>query len=341
MANTCGIRSTSTHARTSNEGETRPDLGLASARDHHPGAGTPFNHPDGPPSSNPRGERGTHSTELTITHELEPFGGVKSTRKLNADILRRIASRLTAAETRSNNSWIYAFTFPAGHYAACQGEGEGEGADTTTLVKIGYTNNKARRMHEHRRRCHYAPRLLFDIRLPDVPRYEGIIHLQLHNERKRERGCPGCARQHQEWFKVDVEEARAITTMWRDWAETRPYDREGWLFTIWRRRLEAVDLDDRRCWEVFVYGRYVDDMEPVARESAERGGGVSVTGGRSQQGEGASDGVLDPDEMQTSSDDWASSDAKESAFPTQNSGFERSQPTARGSASVGPDVPGG
>jgi hypothetical protein len=141
------------------------------------------------------GSRTLSSPAAPAAHEFLAYGERRSVLELNREVRRKIAMAPTASETQAEDGWIYGYTIPSVHTMA--------GA-AGMHIKIGRTNNLQRRMWAVRRACHYDPQLLFSFGLPMHQKYESIVHLALHNQRRREAGCPGCGKGHREWRGADT-----------------------------------------------------------------------------------------------------------------------------------------
>lgn len=60
-----------------------------------------------------------------------------------------------------------------------------------------------------------------------ICRVEALVHLELLEHRKIEEKCPGCSRNHKEWFKIPDERALAVVQKWMAWMGTEPYEKRG------------------------------------------------------------------------------------------------------------------
>ncbi|GJC85217.1 hypothetical protein ColLi_08055 [Colletotrichum liriopes] len=166
--------------------------------------------------------------------------------KINKDIMEKLIAPFTKEERKAaDTGYIYGYRLPKGHTTA-------SGTDTRRMIKIGYTNNPQRRMREWASKCQYTPDLVFRRQAPHYIKMEEVVHLHLANERRWDRGCPGCGGNHKEFFEVDAERAQAVVGMWAAWASLRPFDEEGRLTAYWTARLKALDVDDAECWDTFV-----------------------------------------------------------------------------------------
>ncbi|KZL82880.1 hypothetical protein CI238_05363 [Colletotrichum incanum] len=179
-------------------------------------------------------------------HNFTPYNPPALTSKINKDILEKLIAPFTKEERKAaGTGYIYGYRLPKGHTTA-------SGTDTRRMIKIGYTNDPQRRMRQWASTCHYAPDLVFKRLAPHHVKMEEVVHLHLANERRWDRGCPGCGKNHKEFFEVDVEKAQAVVGMWAAWASLGPFDEEGRLTAYWAARLKAVDVDDAGCWDTFV-----------------------------------------------------------------------------------------
>jgi hypothetical protein len=95
-------------------------------------------------------------------------------------------------------------------------------------LKIGRTVNLERRLKEWDRDCgrqhSYHPAITRG-ELPTIPHYsrvERLMHIEL-KERRRQRHCEKCNRNHQEWFEVGDALVMRVFQKWRDWITQEPY----------------------------------------------------------------------------------------------------------------------
>ncbi|GKT60761.1 chitin synthase [Colletotrichum tofieldiae] len=182
----------------------------------------------------------------STAHTFTPYGPPALASKINKDIIEKLIAPFTKEELKAaDTGYIYGYRLPKGHTTA-------SGTDTRRMIKIGYTNNPQRRMREWASKCHYTPDLVFRRQAPHYIKMEEVVHLHLANERRWDRGCPGCGGNHKEFFEVDAERAQAVVGMWAAWASLRPFDEEGRLTAYWTARLKALDVDDAECWDTFV-----------------------------------------------------------------------------------------
>jgi hypothetical protein len=95
-------------------------------------------------------------------------------------------------------------------------------------VKIGHTNDLARRLAEWNRNCkvthmyHPASQRGELSQIPHVRRIEQLIHIELKNSRCQ-RYCKSCDTHHQEWFHVAETLVTQVFRKWYDWIVQRPY----------------------------------------------------------------------------------------------------------------------
>lgn len=102
-------------------------------------------------------------------------------------------------------------------------------------LKIGYSNNVARRMSDWQRDCKYQPILRHRIRDVLMGSFiETLIHYELLKFWRRELRCkhnwPNCVKKHQEWFHIDEATAFKVMDNWVKWFKVaKPYDASGHL----------------------------------------------------------------------------------------------------------------
>ncbi|KAJ5192629.1 hypothetical protein N7449_008771 [Penicillium cf. viridicatum] len=107
-------------------------------------------------------------------------------------------------------------------------------------LKIGRSGNVRRRFREWSNQCkkdmgiHFPDfaretsndqRVLKEV--AHICRVEALVHLELMEHRKIEEKCPGCSRNHKEWFKIPDERAIAVVQKWMAWMGTEPYEKRG------------------------------------------------------------------------------------------------------------------
>lgn len=61
--------------------------------------------------------------------------------------------------------------------------------------------------------------------LPHIARIEDLVHVELMNYRRCEPKCPGCGKQHIEWFATSHDHAVRVVQKWNAWMATLPYER--------------------------------------------------------------------------------------------------------------------
>jgi hypothetical protein len=128
-------------------------------------------------------------------------------------VLRKLLTRpLTVSEL--DGGYIYMYWFP-GNFG---------------YVKIGYTRgDPAERLKKWEKQCKHAVQG-FDMPLIPVShvyRMEKLIHAELKEVRYREKGCPGCGRDHVEWFRESPAHAHLVFDKWAAWMATEPYEYVG------------------------------------------------------------------------------------------------------------------
>lgn len=111
------------------------------------------------------------------------------------------------------------------------------------MVKIGYTSRNVQSRLDDWAECgHGRPRLLSafnGLRHPE--RVELLVHFELAKHWYAQRWCAVHAKAHIEWFKVDVERAKAVARLWCRWMQdASPYDRRGHLKPIWKTHIDFL-----------------------------------------------------------------------------------------------------
>ena len=114
------------------------------------------------------------------------------------------------------------------------------------FVKIGYTNTGVdQRLKKWTSQCKHDAVLLdcSDRRIPHVRRLEHIVHAEVKDFRYYERNCPGCHRNHDEWFQLPSNLSREeIISKWTKWMLTEPYEE---IQGVWQLKPHyAEKLDD-------------------------------------------------------------------------------------------------
>jgi hypothetical protein len=195
-----------------------------------------------------RGARSRASTiqDINIRHEFQRYKESCTSIIANNEVKTKLQSTPSVSET-SQEGWLYGYTFPLGHASYDKTSNR-----SSSLVKIGYSSNVPKRMGAIQGNCEYQPKLLFSFKMPYYKRFEGIVHRHFRKERRREISCPGCNKNHVEWFEIDFARAREVVEMWQQWALQHPFDEMGRLKVSWRSRLKSLDMNDPDCWEKFV-----------------------------------------------------------------------------------------
>ena len=116
-------------------------------------------------------------------------------------------------------------------------------------VKIGITRRDPQnRIQQWRNACGVTCHLVQDIGHKQHKHYaliEKLIAIELRNQRYKY-PCSICNApntvDHQEWYKVSVEEASKVVQRWRTWIVTHdPYTSKGELSPFWTRRFEMMN----------------------------------------------------------------------------------------------------
>lgn len=181
-------------------------------------------------------------------HEFEDFGDPWTITEINKYMKNVILRPLLKSEKRSDG-YIYAYTFPETY------------RDPDPYIKIGFAQNVDQRMKKWKAQCGYEPKVIVQFTAEHYVKVEKLVHRQLWNQRKREKGCPTCHVWHNEWFKVHSMTASSNIMMWTSWMRQMPYDDEGKLQEKWRKRLESLDMTDPNCWKLFATGVFDEDTD--------------------------------------------------------------------------------
>ncbi|RBR03769.1 uncharacterized protein FIESC28_11701 [Fusarium coffeatum] len=181
-------------------------------------------------------------------HEFEDFGDPWTITEINKHMKNAILRPLLDSE-KPSDGYIYAYTFPETY------------RDPDPYIKIGYAQNVDQRMKKWKAKCGYEPKIIVQFTAEHYVKVEKLVHCQLRNQRKREKGCPTCRVSHHEWFKVHSMTASSNIMMWTSWMRQMPYDDEGQLQLKWRKRLESLDMTDPNCWKLFATGVFDEDTD--------------------------------------------------------------------------------
>ncbi|KUI59052.1 hypothetical protein VP1G_11148 [Cytospora mali] len=213
-----------------------------------------------PPYTNIRSQRNGGSDggssppeRRAAVRSFDQYGSPMTIREINER-----TKRLLLGDSPATEGYVYGFTHPDDMMFRTSADI----TQGTHLIKIGRSIDYERRMREFRRSCKYVPYVIFAYFMPHHFRIEMIVHIQLHNVRLRDVGCTGCGARHEEWFHVDIEHAERLVSLWKGFANCRPYDEQGEMLPLWRERLEGIDLEDEDCWERFIRG--IPSGHPVA-----------------------------------------------------------------------------
>ncbi|GKU01642.1 unnamed protein product [Fusarium langsethiae] len=184
----------------------------------------------------------------TLKHEFEEFGSAWTVIEINEHIERLLLRPLLDTEKQSDG-FIYIYTFPETYH------------DANPYIKIGYAHNVEKRMKNWKAQCGYDSKVLCQFTAEHYVKVEKLVHYQLQNQRKREKGCPTCHVWHKEWFKIDSPTASKNIMMWTGWMRQKPYDDDGNLQEKWRKRIEGLDMTDPNCWELLTKGVFDEDVD--------------------------------------------------------------------------------
>ncbi|KAF4458013.1 hypothetical protein F53441_167 [Fusarium austroafricanum] len=203
--------------------------------------------PSTPTKSTPKPKQ-TPSNDPQYKHEFEAFAPPRTMQEINKQVKKLLLRALLVTE-RNHGGYIYIYTFPETYY------------DAHPYIKIGFAQDVEERMKRWKSQCGYQSKLLGWFPADHYVKIEKLVHGQLWNQRKREKGCPTCNIRHQEWFKVESMTASKNIAMWTTWMRQKPYDDEGKLLDKWRIRIEGLDMNDPNCWELLVKGVFDEDAD--------------------------------------------------------------------------------
>jgi hypothetical protein len=181
-------------------------------------------------------------------HEFEDFSRPRSALETNKAMKKLLLRSLQEQETKNGGN-IYLYTYSESYH------------DAHPYIKIGFAQDVSKRMREWKYQCSYEAKVLGEFPAEHYVKVEKIVHAQLWNQRKREKGCPACNIRHKEWFQVDAMTASKIIALWTGWMRREPYDEEGNILDKWRVRIEGLDMADPDCWDLLIKGLFDDDVE--------------------------------------------------------------------------------
>jgi len=182
------------------------------------------------------------------------------------DTNRRIKNYLNTASTdKFPNAYIYLFNLPPSHEIVLFSEESCVRLNRSAphFLKIGYSKDPVQRIATWTSKCKFEPNQPVSYKIQHAYMVERLVQLQLHNDRWREVKCPTptCQVNHNEFFYLSREEAKAAIKMWSNWLRLKPYTKVrkdgsgGGLKAYWAERLDMVKLDTEDDWEWFVEGR--------------------------------------------------------------------------------------
>lgn len=114
-------------------------------------------------------------------------------------------------------------------------------------LKIGYTTRDfEQRMQGWISRCNKTMEIYFPNRndvqdfipVSHVYRVERLVHMELKNLRRIEQNCPGCGKDHIEWFEVSRDLAVAVVRKWMAWMRESPYEKRPGSSDEWVLKAE-------------------------------------------------------------------------------------------------------
>ncbi|MCJ1306102.1 hypothetical protein MMC08_008920 [Hypocenomyce scalaris] len=119
---------------------------------------------------------------------------------------------------------------------------------TFGMVKIGKTTNIQRRLQDWQNQCKHPLELIYPrsleeaVEVSHVYRVEALIHAELYQYRKQCKICPGCGKNHTEWFETrHPEHVEAVVKKWSLWIEQDPYEE----VMIYKRTSDDEEWEDQ------------------------------------------------------------------------------------------------
>ena len=132
--------------------------------------------------------------------------------------------------------------------------------DEPDYVKIGQTKRSVIQRRTEHLQCGYDLDGVDDscfVKVPCHQRLEALIQLELWNKRYHfECSCKPQKKKdlstdvndesstHNEWFKIDYQEALKIVKKWKDWMAQKPYGDTAFLKGEWIERIETLEHND-------------------------------------------------------------------------------------------------
>ncbi|KAJ5688436.1 hypothetical protein N7536_011055 [Penicillium majusculum] len=168
-------------------------------------------------------QAGLGLNEVNPIQKFKPYTSKIITRNLSERLGELLRKPLSTSDLESKGS-MYIF-WQQGNFG---------------YLKIGRSGNVRRRFREWSNQC----KKNMGIHFPDfaretsddqralrevahICRVEALVHLELLEHRKIEEKCPGCSRNHIEWFEIPDERAIAVVQKWMAWMRTEPYEKRG------------------------------------------------------------------------------------------------------------------
>ncbi|CAI7612293.1 unnamed protein product [Penicillium glandicola] len=158
-------------------------------------------------------QAGLRLNEVNPIQRFKPYTSKIITRNLSERLRELLTKPLSTSDLKSKGS-MYIF-WQQGNFG---------------YLKIGRSGNVRRRFKEWSKQ--YFARETSDGQgdlreVAHICRVEALVHLELSEHRKIEEKCPGCSRNHIEWFKIPDERAIAVVQKWMTWMGTEPYEKRG------------------------------------------------------------------------------------------------------------------
>ncbi|KAL8775314.1 MAG: hypothetical protein Q9209_000321 [Squamulea sp. 1 TL-2023] len=166
---------------------------------------------------------GGFDTSRVCIRKFFPFDAKAKYRVNTGDLVRGMIERPLGKRESRVAGLIYIYWFPGnfGH------------------IKIGVTAGTIeKRMRNWQSQCGHDIHLEYPkdekdfVPIPHVYRVENLIKQQLRHVRRKEIGCRGCGKNHNEWYENALQEAVFAIRKWSTWIREHPYEKH--FDGVWR-----------------------------------------------------------------------------------------------------------
>ncbi|KAL8782232.1 MAG: hypothetical protein Q9213_005562 [Squamulea squamosa] len=179
---------------------------------------------------------GSFDTSQVCIRKFVPFDAKAKCRVNTGDLVRGMIERPLGLLESRDAGLIYIYWFPGnfGH------------------IKIGLTTRTIEeRMREWQSKCSHDIHLEYPkdekdcVPIPHVHRVENLIKQQLRHVRRKEIGCRGCKKNHNEWYENALQEAVDAIRKWSAWMRKNPYEKlsDG----VWRLKKTQKENIESLC----------------------------------------------------------------------------------------------